>query len=186
MPATSYIGSDGFEHNVSPDSPLPVNGTQVATAVSFTRPADTTAYAALDVVSNSTSAPSLLVFSNAARNLGGSGLILSARHMKNSTTTAGASYRLMLYGHNVVTPINDNSPFTMLYANRTTRIGYIDFTHSAGGTGSDSTSALSTFINLPFVCNAAHTSLWGILTVTSAYTPTSAEQHYIQLSVVQN
>ena len=25
MPSTSYIGSDGFEHNVSPDSPLPVN-----------------------------------------------------------------------------------------------------------------------------------------------------------------
>ena len=92
----------------------------------------------------------------------------------------------MLYQYNVVTPINDNSPFTMLYANRTTRIGYIDFTHAAGGTGSDSTSALSTFINLPFVCNAAHSSLWGILTVTSAYTPTSAEQHYIQLSVVQN
>jgi hypothetical protein len=106
--------------------------------------------------------------------------------MKNSTTTAGASYRLILYSHNIVTPINDNSPFPMLFANRATRVGYIDFTHSAGGTGSDSTSALSTFVNLPFVCNAAHTSLWGILTVTSAYTPTSAEQHYIDLSIVQN
>ena len=186
MPATSYIGSDGFERNVSPASPLPVNGTQVTTAVGFTRPADTTAYAAQDVVSNSTSAPALLVFSNAARALGGSGLILSARHMKNSTTTAGASYRLMLYSHNIVTPINDNAQFTMLFANRATRIGFIDFTHLAGGTGSDATGALSTFLNLPFVCNAAHSSLWGILTVTSAYTPTSAEQHYIELSIVQN
>jgi hypothetical protein len=25
MPSTSYIGSDGFEHQVSPASPLPVN-----------------------------------------------------------------------------------------------------------------------------------------------------------------
>lgn len=172
-------------------NPVPVNGTisavglQVITTASFTRPADTTAYAAQDVVSNSTSVPSVLTFSNAARVNGGTGLILSARHLKNSTTTTGATYRLHLYTA-APSAINDNNPFTLLYANRAIRIGFIDFNHQTGGTGSDSTNALTTFVNLPFVCDAVSTSLFGILTVTSAYTPTSGEQHFIELQIARN
>jgi hypothetical protein len=172
-------------------NPVPVSGTvtaagfQVITTASFTRPADTTAYAAQDVVSNSTSAPSVLTFAGAGRANGSSGLILSARHLKNSTTTSGATYRLHLY-RVVPTAINDNAQFTLLYANRTNRIGFIDLNHIAGGTGSDSTHALTTFVNLPFICDAAASSLFGILTVTGAYTPTSGEQHFIELAIVQN
>lgn len=168
--------------------PLPVSaaGFQVITTASFTRPADTTAYAAQDVVSNSTTAPTLLTFAGAGRANGGSGLILSARHMKSSTGISGANYRLHLYKVSTVTPINDNAQFAMLYANRLNRVGFIDFNHTAGGTGSDSSSALTTFVNLPFVCDAAATALYGILTVTGAYTPTSGEQHMIELGIVQN
>lgn len=190
--ATLSVTADGVEIKNDTGNPVPVNGTvsagglQVITTASFTRPADTTAYAAQDVVSNSTSAPTLLAFGGAARGNGGSGLILSARHMKSSTTTSGATYRLILYKVSTITAINDNAQFTMLYANRANRVGFIDFTHSTGGTGSDSSSALSTFVNLPFVCDAAQSSLWGILIVTSAYTPTSGEQHFIELAIAQN
>lgn len=183
----------GAEVEVKNDSgnPVPVNGTvsaagfQVVTTASFTRPADTTAYAAQDVVSNSTTAPSVLTFAGAGRANGGSGLILSARHLKNSTSTTGATYRLHLY-RVAPTAINDNAQFSLLYANRISRIGFIDFSHSGGGTGSDATNALTTFVNLPFVCDAAATSLFGILVVTSAYTPTSGEQHFIELAIAQN
>lgn len=168
---------------------LPVNGTvnatglQVITTASFTRPADTIGYAAQDVVSNSTSAPTLLTFAGAGRANGGSGLVLSARHLKSSTTLA--SYRLHLY-RVAPTAINDNAQFTLLYANRANRVGFIDFSHATGGSGSDSTSALSTFVNLPFVCDAASVSLFGILVASAAYTPTSGEQHFIELAIAQN
>ena len=172
-------------------NPVPVSGTvtavglQVLTTASFTRPSDTTAYAAQDVVSNSTSAPSVLTFSAAAQTSGGTGLILSARHLKSSATTTGATYRLHLY-RVAPTAINDNSPFTLLFANRANRIGFIDFNHQTGGTGSDASNALTTFVNLPFVCDAASANIFGILTVTSAYTPTSAEQHFIELHIARN
>jgi hypothetical protein len=169
----------------------PVSGTVTAagfgviTTASFTRPSDTTAYAAQDIVCNSTSAPVVLTFSGAGRANGGSGIILAARHLKSSTTTTGATYRLHLYKV-APTAINDNAPFTLLYANRANRIGFIDFSHAAAGTGSDATNALTTFANLPFVCDSAASALYGLLVVTSAYTPTSGEQHFIELSIAQN
>lgn len=159
-------------------------GYQVSPSTLFTRPSDTTAYAAQDAVSNSTTAPTFLQFSGAARANGGSGIILSARHLKSSTVVA--SFRLHLYRNNSVTPVNDNAQFPLLFANRMNRIGFIDFSHGSGGTGSDSTNALSTFVNLPFICDAVTSSLFGILTTTTGYTPVSGEQHFIELGIVQN
>jgi hypothetical protein len=149
-------------------------------SATFTRPNDTTAYAASDVVCNSTSAPAVLTFSGMARSMGGSGRILTARHTKNSTTTTGASYRLWLY-RTTPTPINDNAQFPLLYANRANRLGFIDFSHTTGGTGSDSTSAMVTFAGIDYLCDSASMDLFGILIVTAAYTPASQEQHFIEL-----
>lgn len=159
-------------------------GYQAAPSVLFTRPANQDPYIAQDVVSNSTSAPALLQFSGAARANGGSGVILSARHLKTGTTVA--NYRLHLYRSNAASAVNDNAQFPLLFANRASRIGFIDFNHSSGGTGSDSTNALTPFVNLPFACDVATSSLFGILTTLSAYTPTSGEQHFIELGIVQN
>ena len=184
--ATLSVTANGVEIKNDTGNPIPSSGVQVISSASFTRPSDTTAYAAQDVVSNSTTAPALLTFSSAARATGGSGVIMSARHMKNSTTTTGATYRLHLYKVSTITPINDNAQFTMLYANRANRIGFIDFNHAVAGTGSDCTNSLTTFVNLPFVCDAAASAIYGILTVTSAYTPTSGEQHFVELAIAQN
>ena len=162
---------------------LLVAGSQVAVSASFTRPANTTPYTALSVISDSTTAPTILTFANSARVSGGSGLILSARHTKSSTTIAAANFRLWLYRATVAN-INDGSQFPLLYANRTNRFGFIDFTHTTQGTGSDSTSSLVTFVNLPFV--ATTTSLFGVLVALGAYVPTSGEQHYIELQIAQN
>ena len=159
-------------------------GYQVATSVLFTRPSDTIAYAAQDAVSNSTTAPALLQFTGAARSNNGTGLIVSARHLK--TGTALANYRLHLYRNNAASPVNDNAQFPLLFANRSNRIGFIDFNHGIGGTGSDSTNALSTFVNVPFVCDAVTSSLFGILTTLTGYTPISGEQHFIELGIIHN
>jgi hypothetical protein len=170
---------------LSPNSPATAIGYQVATSSSFTRPANTTAYAAQAVVSDSTTAATVLTFTSAGRANGRSGIILSARHIKQSTTTSGATYRIYLYTV-APTAINDGSQFTLLYATRASQIGYIDFNHVGGGTGSDLTVGLTTFTNLPFTCDAVSSSLFGILTVTQAYTPTSGEQHFVELTVAQN
>lgn len=177
--ATSYTINYGSR---SAD-PVLAGGYQKIVSASFTRPSDTNAYSALDAVSNSTTAPTILTFADSARFAGGSGLILSARHIKNSTTTANATFRLFLY-RSTVSAVNDNAQFALLWANRVTRIGFIDFTHTTQGTGSDSTSALTTFVNLPFV--ATGTSLFGQLQATAAYQPASGEQHYIELAIAQN
>lgn len=159
-------------------------GYQKGVSASFTRPADTNAYVSQDVVSNSTTAATLLTFAGAGRTNGGTGLILSARHMKSSTVVA--NFRLHLYRVNTIGVINDNAQFSLLYANRAHRIGFIDFNHLQGGTGSDSTNALTPFVNLPFVCDAAVSAIYGVLTTTGGYTPTSGEQHHIELGIVQN
>ena len=51
---------------VSSSNPLPVGGKSVQKSASFTRPADTTAYAANDAIADSTSEPTLLSFANCA------------------------------------------------------------------------------------------------------------------------
>lgn len=149
-------------------------------SASFTRPNDTVQYAALDVVSNSTSAPAVITFTGMARTAGASGRILSARHIKNNTTTAATSFRLWLY-RTPPTPINDNAQFPLLWANRTNRLGFIDFSHTTQGTGSDSSSSLVTFAGFDYICDAALTDLYGILTATAAYQPAAQEIHFIEL-----
>src|SRR5688572_28049103 len=104
-----------------------VGGSTAVSSATFTRPADTNAYAASDAVSNSTTAPVALTFTNVARVNAGSGYITTARLLKNGTTTANANFRLYLFNTSP-TAINDNAAFTLLWANRATCIGYIDFT----------------------------------------------------------
>lgn len=103
-----------------------VGGNMGKAAATLTRPADTTAYTAKDAVADSTSAPTVLTFSNLARVNAGSGYIVKARLMTNQSTNT-ARFRLHLFDTSP-TAINDNAAYTLLWANRATRIGYIDLT----------------------------------------------------------
>jgi hypothetical protein len=159
-------------------------GYQKRVSAEFTRPSNTTAYGAMTSVSNSTSSPTVLTFSGAGRSNGGSGTILTARHIKSSTTIT--PFRLYLY-RATIAAINDGSAYPTNYANRVNRLGHIDFNnHQVGGTGSDSSSSLQTFVNLDYVCDAASTALIGRLVAVAGYTPPSGEQHTIELGLLQN
>lgn len=165
-------------------SVLPVGGNNTVIAATFTRPGDTTAYAAKDVVSNSTSAPTLLSWVVGRINAG-SGYIVKARLMTDLSTDV-KRYRLHLY-HTVPTAINDNAQFTELYANASKRIGYIDFDALATeGTGSTAASALNKDIRLFFKCAAASQKLYGILETLDAGTPGNAQNYFIELSTENN
>ena len=104
--------------------PLTVGGKSVQKSVSITRPSDTTAYAANDVIADSTSVPTLLSFLNCANAAAGQGYIVKTRLMTDQKTCT-ARFRLSFY-HTATTPINDNAPKTTLFANKDKHIGRID------------------------------------------------------------
>lgn len=161
-----------------------VGGHGAIRAATLTRPADTTAYAAKDAISNSTSAPTYLTFANLARVSGGSGYIVKAQLMTNQSTNV-AQYRLHLF-NTAPTAINDNSPYTLLWANRASRVGYIDFGAAATeGSGSDAANSQNDTARLHFVTSGS-ASLFGILETLSAFTPASDQVFYIALSAEQD
>jgi hypothetical protein len=162
-----------------------VGSTLVISAVTLTRPADTTAYAAKDAVSNSTSSPSVLTFSSVGRVNAGTGYITGARLTTDQSTNV-AQYRLHLYAI-APTAINDNAAQTLLWADRTKRVGYIDIGPIVTeGSGSDAASGLNIDIRLPYKCDTSDTNLYGLLETLTAFTPASAQNFYISLSIDQN
>lgn len=152
-------------------------------ATTFARPADTTAYAASDVVGPAVAAVQTL--SDVAATPGGSGYVTKVRMVKSTSTTTNASFRVYFYTV-APTPIADNAAFTLLWANRANRIGHCDLTLSTEGTGSDSASNTDATIRLPFSCPAGVADLYAVVVAKAAYTPASAEQFYLEIGVERN
>ena len=165
---------------VGSSNPLPVGGKSVQKSASFTRPADTTAYAANDAIADSTSAPTLLSFANCANANGGQGYIVKTRLLTNQKTCT-ARFRLSFY-HTAPSPVNDNAPKPMLYANKDKLIGRIDLDPcNTEDTTSDAAFTLSTAL-MPYVCAAADTTIYCILTTLDAFTPASAQQFFLEIT----
>ena len=75
------------------------------------------------------------------------------------------------------------TPKPMLYANKDKLIGRIDLDPcKTEDTSSDAAYALSTAL-MPYVCAAADTTIYCILTTLDAFTPASAQQFYLKLLV---
>ena len=165
---------------VSSSNPLPVGGKSVQKTVSIVRPADVTAYAANDAIADSTSAPTLLEFTGCANAVGGQGYIVKTRLLTNQKTCT-ARFRLSLY-HTAPSPVNDNAPKPMLYANKDKLIGRIDLDPcNTEDTSSDAAFVMSTTL-IPYVCAVTGTSIYGILTTLDAFTPASAQQFYVEIT----
>jgi hypothetical protein len=178
--AVMAVKSGGDIVAVGSSNPLPVGGKSVQKSASFTRPADTTAYAANDAIADSTTAPTLLSFANCANAVGGQGYIVKTRLMTNQKTCT-ARFRLSFY-HTAPSPVNDNAPKPMLYANKDKLIGRIDLDPcTTEDTSSDAAFSLSTAL-MPYVCAAADTTIYCILTTLDAFTPASAQQFYLEIT----
>ena len=167
----------------SDQTPVPVSGGMIASSVSFTRPADTTAYAALDTISPATTAN--LTFSNAARVNGGSGYITKVRLMTNQSPNV-ARFRLHLF-HTAPTAIADNAPYTLLFANAANRIGSLDLPACrTEGSGSNASASSNIVDRLPFVCAVDSRNIIGILQTLDAFTPASGQQFFVELTTDVN
>lgn len=162
-----------------------VGGKMASVAVTLTRPSNTDAYTAKDAVTDSTSAPTNLTFTNLARVNAGGGYIVKARLMTNQSTNT-ARFRLHLYP-TAPTAINDNAAYTLLWANRANRIGYIDFAAcQTEGSGSDAANSQNDTVRMPFVCASTSRHLYGLLETLDAFTPASGQIIYIELTSDQN
>ena len=142
----------------------------------LTRPADTTAYAAGDAITDSTSAPTPLEFT---RVCGSNGRTIIIRNIVIAQSGANvAALQLHLFKKSP-TATNDNSAFDVSAADNLNSIGYIELT----GEGSTSSSVLITgAIAKQFKLEPDTTSVYGLLKVKEALTPISAETFTITLS----
>jgi hypothetical protein len=162
----------------------PISG-GVTVAAEFTRPADVLAYVANDVVANSTGAPLVLSFAGAVRAPGGSGYVVKALLETNQSAQV-QRMRLHLF-HTAPAAQNDNAPYSLVWANRTKRIGHIDFgALSTEGAGSDSSRSLNKDDRLQFTCQPGSTTIYGILQTLDGFVPASAQVFYPALSFDQN
>lgn len=171
-----FKDSEGAPKIVSDTDPLPtqLTGSKAGkeSSATFTRPDDTNAYLALDVISDSTSSPTVMTFSNVLANAGGMFAILSAKlEIDVSAVPSGTSgFRLHLYDTSP-TAINDNSPYNLPSGDRAKHLGAILLNNPSdyGDTIWSDTEGIN------FVRKLAEgsTTLYGILVTIGAYTPTA-------------
>lgn len=157
-------------------------GFPVTVQTDVTRPADTTAYAVGDAISDSTSAPTSggFTFTNAARKSGGSGIILDATFATSNDPATRLSGELFLFDTSV-TNINDNAAFAVSDTEIKDCVGIIPFSmFDAGNNG----FAHVVGLNILFTC-VGSANLRFLLRARNAYTPASAEVLTCTLKILQ-
>jgi hypothetical protein len=162
------------------------------TFADFTRPSDTNAYTAGDVVADSTSAATVLTFPRCA--VGRNGTIRSALLIDGAAQATKLSADLFLFDTAPATYGNDNEAFVPTDAEMKTAIGVISLDGTAAanikvgdataGAGGNCIVQLSG-LDIPFQCVPGSSDLFGVLVARNAYTPVSAETFRIKLGIEQ-
>jgi hypothetical protein len=156
--------------------------------IEFTRPANTTAYSALDCLADNAPSITTQVLAGAARKVGGSGAILRAV-LKTDKVDWTNPINLVIYKLAPGAFIADNSPFDRMYADKAKAIGMIEFPSFAtvtGGAGSFRWAAVEG-LNIPFACDAALADLYFQAYIPSGTpTPASGQKFYLQVGVLRD
>lgn len=164
--------------------------TKLITGNTITRPADTTAYADLDLVANSVTAGSVtpFTFSAVARAVGYRSRILRAGLLVSQALLANGTFRLHLFT-SLPTVTNGDNAALNLATNLSTYIGYQEIVLSAIGTGLGAmgwgTASLGNTSGQMDFQSVASAALFGLLEAKAAYVPTSAMTLTPYLSVDQ-
>lgn len=159
-------------------------GGLVLPSSSFTRPANTTAYASGQLVANSTTAGSVVPLSwTVARVAGGSGMVRRATVRKSGTSLTNAQFRLHLY---TVSPTVANGDGGTLSSNQSvSHLGTMDVTvGQAFSDGANGQAAPNVGGEISFALSAGQT-IYGLLEARAAYTPVSGETFQVTLEVLQ-
>lgn len=155
----------------------------------FSRPNNTTVYAARDIVSPSSGTATIgyLTFEHAARHLGDGGRVTDI-HITTDKSTTTTSYTLWLYVEPPLQSAIDNEPYLLLYSENHIRIGGGISTDDAVTEGSGSTAAICHLSigehDLPvFICRPDSTSLYGILQTDEVFTPNANQKFLVELDI---
>jgi hypothetical protein len=154
---------------------------------SYTRPADTDAYTAGDVIADSTSAATILTFSPVVQAPGTGTVLQHAVIVTSANVATKPDLELWLFD-TTITMDNDNAAFTPTDAELLTLVGVVAFPTAdfkvgiatSGADGNAVCEATNLGISLNTV-NSNETTLYGVLVVRNAYVPTSGEVFTVRL-----
>lgn len=141
---------------------------------SFTRPADTTAYAAGDAIQNSTSSPATRQFANLTTGAG-SGYLTIVAVVRNTTPTP--RLRVHLFSSNPTVRANDNAAFSVNSADEAAYLGYVDLDALNSGVAQGTTAR-------PVVLTG--TNLFYQVQTLDAFTPASGTQYLFKATLDSN
>jgi hypothetical protein len=158
----------------------------------FTRPSDTTAYTAGDVVGPITT-PAVQQLSGAGRGNGATGRVVGAILETNLATVTNGTFRVHLFNA-TFTPEADNAAFASLHANRAAYQGYFDFNILVADSSSAAAAVaqlrnatdIDNGIPLDFICASGDSSLYAVIVALGAYTPASAQVIRLSLLIEQD
>lgn len=152
-------------------------------SASFTRPADTTQYAANDLIANSTTAGSVVPMAFSLANSPGQFRLTRIRIYKTGTSVTAANLRLHLYGASPISAAGDNAAWSTDSAAQW--LGNIDmasmlaFTDGAAGTA-------SAVAGSELIIRTSSKTIYGLLMNLSTYTPASAEVFTVVLETLDS
>lgn len=146
----------------------------------ITRPADTTQYAAGDVVGGTATPAAILAFARAIKEKLGFSVLQQAILISSANQATKLDADLLLFNAAVVMD-NDNAAFTPTDAEMLTFIGRVNFP-STGWVAGDATAGSGgnavcdvQNIGMPINSTTAENGIFGVLVARNSYTPISAE-----------
>lgn len=166
-----------------------VRGKSHRSFANFTRPNDTNAYTAGDVVCDSTSAPTVMQFPRASLDNGESSVIQAATLVDSANQATKPDLELWLFD-TAPAAVNDNAAFAPSDAEVRALVGVIAFPSSAFKSGNATSGAGGNAIcfvqniGLPIVTANDTNALYGVLVVRNTYTPVGQERFDIRLSAL--
>jgi len=159
-------------------------------SASFARPADTTVYAAGDLVANNTTAGSVvpLSFTMQSNIVIGPFSLWRCRLRKSTTSVANASFRVHLYEASPVAANGDNGAYTTDKSANYLGFINVDMTTAPGAKFNDGAvgigaAAAGSDFNVRL---ASGTTVYALIEALAAYTPGSAESFALTLELIEH
>ncbi len=160
-----------------------VGGRTTVVSACVTRPNDSASYVTGDMWANATTNGTLLRFPNCARKDNGSGVIVQVLCANSASLATQPQINLWLFD-NVVTSPSDNAPFALTDVDIERTLGITELsTWFAGGSTLNSLAQVRN-VDIPFVCQSACNSLWGIPVVMNSCSPAAQQNLQFRLGIL--
>jgi len=153
-------------------------GAWISSVYSFTRPSDTTAYAAGDLVANSTTAGSVTPMSWVLPKSAPLYNLFGIRLKKSANSATNAAFRLHFFTDLPTVANGDNGALAATQSSN--YIGNLSVTLIAGNDGAANVAMANPA--MPFITSSTRT-IYGLIEATAAYTPASAEVFSTQVYI---